>query len=156
MADFSIRAAAASDAAAIVSLLKELAVYEKLLDSFGLTEDLVRRDMLGAACHSDLALVKDEPVAVATWYWTYKSFAPRRGLFIEDLYVRAAFRGRGLGKGLLAHLARRACDAGGLLEWQVLDWNKPSIDFYESLGASAAPQWLSYRLEGEYLERLAS
>lgn len=154
MADLSIRAAVQSDASAIVSLLKELAAYEELLGTFGLTEEIVRRDMLGGACHSDLALLDGEPVGVTTWYWTYKSFAPRRGLFIEDLYVRAAFRGRGVGRALLAHLAGRAREAGGFLEWQVLDWNKPSIDFYQSLGARPATQWLNYRLEGESLERL--
>jgi GNAT superfamily N-acetyltransferase len=156
MADFSIRAAAAADAPAIVSLLRELADYEKLLDTFGLTEEAARRDMLGGACHSDLAFLGQEAVAITTWYWTYKSFAPRRGLFVEDLYVRPTFRGRGLGKALLAHLAGRARSAGGFLEWQVLDWNKPSIDFYRSLGARPVAQWQNYRLEGESLERLAS
>lgn len=156
MADLSIRAAVASDAPAIVSLLREFAVYEKLLDGFGLTEEMARRDMLGTACHSDLAFLDSEPVAVTTWYWTYKSFAPRRGLFIEDLYVRPAFRGHGVGKALLARLAGLARDAGGVVEWQVLDWNKPSLEFYESLGARQLAQWLNYRLEGESLERLAS
>jgi GNAT superfamily N-acetyltransferase len=154
MAALSIRAAVQSDASAIVALLGELAAYEELLGTFGLTEEIVRRDMLGTACHSALALLDGEPAGVATWYWTYKSFAPRRGLFIEDLYVRPAFRGHGVGKALLAHLAGRACEAGGLVEWQVLDWNKPSIDFYDGLGARPLTQWLNYRLEGESLERL--
>jgi GNAT superfamily N-acetyltransferase len=154
MSDFVIRAAMLSDAAAIVSLLKELADYEKLLEHFTLTQDQVARDMLGGACHCDLAFQDGEPVGIATWYWTYKSFRARRGLFVEDLYVRPSARGRGLGKGLLIHLAAKARDAGGFLEWQVLDWNAPSIAFYKSLGAKPWENWLIYRLEGDALERL--
>ncbi|HEY2009659.1 MAG TPA: GNAT family N-acetyltransferase [Rhizomicrobium sp.] len=156
MQDFSIRAAIASDSPLIVSLLRELAEYEKLLDRFFLTEEQVGRDMLGAACHCDLGFVRSQAVGLVSWYWTYKSFGARRGLFIEDLYVRPQFRGQGLGKALLAHLAARARDAGGFLEWQVLDWNTPSIEFYKSLGARQVGQWLNYRLEDEHLERLAS
>jgi len=155
MSDFVIRAAAPADAAVIVALLGELAAYEKLLDHFTLNEELVRRDMFGAACHCDLAFRGAEPVGIATWFWTYKSFRARRGLFVEDLYVRPDTRGRGLGKMLLAHLAEKARKAGGFLEWQVLDWNAPSIAFYKSLGARPAEGWLTYRLEGESLERLA-
>ena len=156
MSDFVLRAAMPSDAAAIVSLLKELAAYEKLLDCFSLSEELVRRDMFGTACHCDLAFHDEEPVSVATWFWTYKSFRARRGLFLEDLYVRPGWRGRGLGKRMLAHLAEKARAAGGFLEWQVLDWNAPSIAFYKSLGAKPVEDWLTYRLEGESLERLVS
>ncbi len=139
----------------IVALLKELAVYEKLLDGFTLTEEMVRRDMMGAACHCDLAFAGGEACGLITWFWTYKSFGARRGLFVEDLYVRPAARGRGLGKSLLTHLAAKARDAGGFLEWQVLDWNTPSIEFYKSLGARPVEQWLNYRLEGEGLHGLA-
>jgi GNAT superfamily N-acetyltransferase len=156
MSDFSIRAALASDSHLIVSLLRELAEYEKLQVGFSLTEEQVRRDMLGAACHCDLALVQGAPAGLVCWYWTYKSFGARRGLFVEDLYVRPQFRGRGFGKALLAWLAGKARDTGGFLEWQVLDWNTPSIEFYKSLGARPTEQWVNYRLEGESLERLAS
>ncbi|HEX4026318.1 MAG TPA: GNAT family N-acetyltransferase [Rhizomicrobium sp.] len=156
MSDFSIRAALASDSHPIVALLRELADYEQLLDRFSLTEEQVKRDMTGAACHCDLAFAGNQAAGLVSWYWTYKSFGARRGLFIEDLYVRPQFRGQGLGKALLAHLAGKARAAGGFLEWQVLDWNTPSIEFYKSLGARPVEQWLNYRLEGESLERLAS
>jgi GNAT superfamily N-acetyltransferase len=156
MSDFVIRAAMSSDAAAIVSLLKELADYEKLLDHFTLTETQVARDMFGGACHCDLAFLGGEPVAIASWYWTYKSFRARRGLFVEDLFVRSHHRGRGVGKALLVQLAAKARQAGGFLEWQVLDWNAPSIAFYKSLGAKPWENWLIYRLEGEALESLTS
>lgn len=156
MSDFIIRAAAPADAPAIVSLLKALADYEKLLDHFTLTEAQAARDMLGGACHCDLAFQGGEPVGIATWYWTYKSFRACRGLFLEDLFVLPRHRGRGLGKALLVHLAAKARDAGGFLEWQVLDWNAPSIAFYNSLGAKPWENWLIYRLEGDALEGLTT
>jgi GNAT superfamily N-acetyltransferase len=156
MSDFIIRAAVPSDAPAIVSLLKALADYEKLLDHFTLTEAEAARDMLGGACHCDLAFAGEEPVGIATWYWTYKSFRARRGLFLEDLFVLPHHRGRGLGKALLVHLAAKARNAGGFLEWQVLDWNAPSIAFYKSLGAKPWENWLIYRLDGDALEGLAT
>jgi GNAT superfamily N-acetyltransferase len=155
MSDFSIRAAVPSDAPAIISLLQEFAVYAKLLEHFALTEEQVVRDMFGAACHCDLAFQGGEAAGIAAWYWTYKSFRARRGLFVEDLYVRPDRRGRGLGKALLRHLAAKARTADGFLEWQVLDWNAPSIAFYKSLGAQPLEGWLNYRLDGESLEKLA-
>jgi GNAT superfamily N-acetyltransferase len=156
MSDHFIRAALPSNAPVIVALLRELADYEKLLGHFTLTEDDVARDMFGAACHCDLVFQDTQPVGLATWYWTYKSFRARRGLFLEDLYVTPRCRGRGLGKLLLAHLAAKAHAAGGFLEWQVLDWNAPSIAFYKSLGAAPWENWLTYRLDGAALESLGS
>jgi len=153
MSDFSIRAALESDSRTIVSLLRELADYEKLLDRFSLTEEQVKRDMLGQACHTDLAFAADEPAGIATWFWTYNSFRPARALYVEDLYVRPGFRGQGLGRRLLAMLAAKAHAAGGYLQWQVLDWNTPSIEFYKSLGAVLLPEWVNCRLQGEALQR---
>jgi diamine N-acetyltransferase len=153
MSDFSIRAATASDAPAIVRLLYELADYEKLLHRFHLTQAVAARDMTGDACHTDLAFCGGEAAGIATWGWIYKSFAGRRGIFLEDLYVSPAFRGRGIGKALLLALAGKARDAGGFLEWQVLDWNTPSIEFYKSLNATFMPDWITCRLEGEALEK---
>jgi GNAT superfamily N-acetyltransferase len=156
MSDFSIRAAASADAPLVVSLLRELADYEDLLDGFALTEDWVRRDMLGSACHCDLAFAAHEPAGIVTWFWTYGSFRAARALYVEDLYVRPDFRGRGLGRRLLALLAGKARQAGGILQWQVLDWNTPSIEFYKSLGAVLMPEWVNCRLQGEALERFAA
>ena len=154
MSDFVLRAAQPPDAPLILALLKELADYEKA-PFFSLTEQAVGRDMFGAACHCDLAFREGEPAGIATWLWTYKSFRARRGLFVEDLYVRPAYRGQGAGTALLAHLAAKAKDAAGFLEWQVLDWNSRAISFYKMLGAQPGAQWLNYRLDGEALERLA-
>ena len=155
MDDFVIRAAQPSDASAIVALLRELAAYEKLLERFFLTEEQVVRDMLGTACHSDLGFVGGQPAGIATWFWIYNSFRPARALYVEDLYVRPEFRGRGLGRRLLSSLAEKAQNAGGYLQWQVLDWNAPSIEFYKSLGAVLMPEWINCRLQGEALERFS-
>jgi GNAT superfamily N-acetyltransferase len=156
MSDFNIRAAAPSDAAAIVSLLRELADYEKLQNGFLLDEAAAARDMLGAACRSELVFVDGAAVGIEAWFWIYKSFGAARGVYVEDLYVRPGFRGRGLGRALLAHLAAKAHAVGGFMEWQVLDWNTPSIEFYKSLGANSRDNWISYRLTGEALRKLAS
>jgi diamine N-acetyltransferase len=155
MTDITIRAARAEDAPLIRSLLRELADYEKLLDRFHVTEADIVRDMLGAACDCTLAFADGEGVGVVTSFWTYKSFRARRGIFVEDLYVRPQFRGLGAGTRLLAALASRARTAGGYLEWQVLDWNAPSIDFYKGLGAELSPEWVTCRLDGDALARLA-
>nr|AIA13168.1 Acetyltransferase (GNAT) family [uncultured bacterium] len=154
MSELVIRAAEPSDTALILALLEEFAAYAKAPE-FKLNETDVLRDMFGGACHCELAFREKEPVGIACWYWTYKSFRAARGLFVEDLYVREAFRGQGLGKALLAHLAAKARGAGGFLEWQVLDWNSSAISFYKMLGAQPLGQWLNYRLDGEPLERLA-
>ncbi len=156
MSDFSIRAATQADASVIVSLLRELADYEKLLDTFTLNEDAVRSDMFGDACHCDLAFQGSKEAGIGTWFWTYKSFRAARYLFVEDVYVKPEFRGRGLGRQLLVHLAARARRENGFLEWRVLDWNAPAVEFYKSLGATLLPQWVTCRLEGAALEKLAS
>ncbi len=158
MTQFHIRLARPGDEAAILELLIELADYEKLLDKFHIDLDVIRRDYLGAQpmLQCDIAEVDGAPAGLATWYWMYSSFAARRALFLEDLYVRPAFRGRGYGKALLAHLAKTAVkNGGGKVEWSVLPWNKPSIDFYEGLGAMQMTDWLIYRLTGEALEDVA-
>ena len=104
----------------------------------------------------DIAYEGDAPVGIATWYWTYSSFAARRGIYLEDLFVPPATRGKGYGKALLVHLAKTAVgDGGGHVEWEVLDWNKPSIDFYESLGAKRGQGWFNYRLSDDALKDLA-
>ncbi len=154
MSDFLIRTATASDTPIIVALLKELADYEKLENGFALDEVAAARDMLGTACHTELAVMDGAVVGIAVWFWIYKTFGAARGLYVEDLYVQPDFRGRGLGRALLAHLAGKA--EGGFMEWQVLDWNTPSIEFYKSLGAQPRDSWINYRLMGEALRKLAS
>ena len=136
----------------------ELADYEKLLGKFKITEAVVTRDYFcnPPLLQCDIAYEGDAPVGIATWYWTYSSFAARRGIYLEDLFVPPATRGKGYGKALLVHLAKTAVgDGGGHVEWEVLDWNKPSIDFYESLGAKRGQGWFNYRLSDDALKDLA-
>ena len=158
MSDITLRPATPADIPLIWTLLHELADYEKLLDKFHLTEAVIARDMLGpdAVCRCDLAFVGGEAAGIITWFWTYKSFRAARGIFLEDLYVRSAFRGRGLGRQLLAFLSQRAHAANGFIEWQVLDWNTPSIDFYKRIGADLKPEWITCRLDHAALEEMAS
>ena len=158
MGDFSIRRAETGDTALILALLRELADYEKLLDRFVLTEADIARDMLGpdAVCHCALAFAGETPAGIATWLWTYKTFGARRSLYLEDLYVRPAFRARGLGRGFFHWLAGvAAAEKAAAMEWQVLDWNAPSIAFYRGLGARPVEEWINYRLQGEALQALA-
>ena len=153
----TIRPARKGEEALILTLLTELADYEKLLDKFHITLDLIRRDYLGERplLNCDLAFEGDAPAGIASWYWMYSSFAAKRAIYLEDLYVRPAFRGKGYGKSLLAHLAKTAVGAGAeRIDWSVLDWNKPSIDFYEGIGARAVTGWYVYRLEAEALQKL--
>ena len=151
---FAIRRARAGDEGDIVALLRELAAFEKLQVEFHLDERAVARDLFGGAAHCEMLLRGSEPVGVAVWFWSYRSFRAVRGVYVEDLYVRPEFRGQGGGRLLLAHLARIAHDEKGYMEWRALDWNTPARDFYEGLGAVAQPEWIGYRLEGEALERL--
>jgi len=158
MSTLEIRRARAGDEDLILTLLRELAVYEKIEDRFRLTREVIASDFLcaGPHCFCDLAFLGGDPVGVMTSYPIYASFSAARGIFLEDLFVRPAFRGKGFGKALLTHLARRAvADGARYIDWFVIDWNKPSIDFYESLGAESPKGWLSYRLGTSALERLA-
>jgi GNAT superfamily N-acetyltransferase len=153
-----VRAARSSDAALIFALIRELADYEKLLDS-------VRASEAGIAgllfcehprAFSDIVEVDGEAAGFALWFYNTSTFEGRHGIYLEDLFVRPAARGRGAGKALLRRLARRCRDEGlGRLEWSVLDWNAPSIAFYDALGAEAKSEWIIRRLSGEALERLA-
>lgn len=158
MSVLSIRPAKPGDEALIFALLHELADYEELLDKFRITKAVITRDYLSAdpRCHCDLAFEGDAPAGIATWYWIYNSFAAARSIYLEDLFVRQALRGRGYGKALLSHLAKTALDEGaGGVQWSVLDWNKPSIEFYERLGARRVDGWSTYRLDGEALKTAA-
>ena len=158
MSTFSIRPARAGDEDAIYSLLYGLAEYEKLLWRFHVTRETVARDYLCGAplIHCELAFEDEAPAGIATWFWTYAGFAAKRGLYIEDLFVFPQFRSRGYGKALLAHLVKIAAAADAIrIDWNVLDWNKPSIDFYVSLGAKPQEGGIYYRLEGDAMKKLA-
>lgn len=159
MAQLQIRPAKPQDTDLILALLYELAVYEKLTDKFKITPAIVARDYFceRPLIHCDLAFEDDTPVGIAAWCWNYASFAAARSLYLEDLFVRPQFRGRGYGKALLQHLAQTAVKAGAVhMEWSVLPWNTPSIEFYEMLGAEKMTDWLIYQLSGEALHKLGA
>jgi GNAT superfamily N-acetyltransferase len=158
MSGLVIRTARTGDEDLVLKLLYELADYEKLTDKFRLTREIIARDFFGEApaCFCEIASAGAEPVGVMTWYRTYASFSASRGVFLEDLFVRLAHRGKGYGKALLGHLAKRAVvDGAAHVDWFVLDWNKPSIEFYDRLRAEPVTGWLSYRLSGQALKNLA-
>ena len=158
MTNFSLRPVKAGDEETIVALLRALADYEKLLERFHITADVVRRDYLGEhpLIFCDLLFEGETPAGIATWYWTYGSFAAARKIYLADLFVPPQFRGRHYGQALIAGLARRVLAHGGVgIDWEVLDWNQPSIDFYDSLGATSIKNWNAYNLGGEALARAA-
>ena len=154
-----VRVATVSDAPLILSFIRELAEYEHLLDEVEATEADIRRDLFGENPRSfcEIAEYEGKPVGFALWFYNYSTFRGRAGIYLEDLFVRTEARGVGAGKALLRRLAQRCVDADlGRLEWAVLNWNAPSIAFYDSLGASAKTEWTVRQLDGEALETLAT
>jgi len=154
----TIRVATFGDAPLILDFIRELAEYERLLHEVEATEADVRRDLFGenprAFC--EIAERDGGPVGFVLWFYNYSTFRGRAGIYVEDLFVRPEARGLGAGKALLRRLAQRCVDAElGRLEWAVLNWNAPSIAFYDSLGASAKTEWTVRRLDGAALARLA-
>lgn len=154
----SIRTAHPADAPLIYRFIRELAEYERLLDAVSATEADIADALFGPAprVFCDIAEVGGSPVGFALWFYNFSTFRGRCGIYLEDLYVRPDARGKGAGKALLARLARRCVEEGlGRLDWAVLDWNAPSIAFYDSLGAEALADWITRRLSGDALARLA-
>lgn len=157
MNDFEYRFATADDTGLILQFIKELADYEKMLSEVVATEELLREWIFEKQkAEVIFALENGQEVGFALFFHNFSTFLGRAGIYLEDLYVRPEFRGRGYGKGLLKTLAKIALERGcGRLEWWCLDWNKPSIDFYLSLGAEAMDDWTVYRFAGSSLKELA-
>jgi GNAT superfamily N-acetyltransferase len=154
----TVRDATRDDVALIHRFIRELAEYEKLLHEVEASEADVARDLFGAnpRAFCDIVERDGEPIGFALWFYNYSTFRGRHGIWLEDLFVVPEARGSGAGKALLRRLARRCVEQGlGRMEWAVLDWNAPSIAFYDSLGASALDDWTTRRLTGEALTRLA-
>ena len=155
----SIRPATVEDVALVARLIRELAEYERLADAAVASEADLREQLFGERPAAEVLVAEadGEPAGFALFFHTFSTFLGKRGLYLEDLFVRPAFRGLGLGRHLMAALARIAVQRGcGRFEWSVLDWNEPAIGFYRALGASAMDEWTVQRLQGEALRALAS
>jgi GNAT superfamily N-acetyltransferase len=155
----NIRQANAADAGTIVSFIAALAEYEKLSHEAKATEADIVRDLFGVdpKVFCQIAEWDGKPVGFTLWFYTYSTFQGRHGIWLEDLFVNPELRGKGIGKALLADLARRCVAEGlGRFEWWVLDWNEPSIDFYKSQGGVMQDEWTKVRVEGDALLKLGA
>ena len=153
-----IAPATSADVPLILQFIRDLAQYERLPHEVVATEGQLRDTLFGEAPAAEvlIASVGGEPVGFALYFHSYSTFLARRGLYLEDLFVRPAARGQGVGRALLGELARIAVARGcGRLEWSVLDWNESAIRFYESLGAERLAQWQICRVSGAALEKVA-
>ncbi|MFM5931738.1 MAG: N-acetyltransferase family protein [Novosphingobium sp.] len=155
----SIRPATPADTALIAAFIRELAEYEKLLDEVRFDEAVLREKLFGPRPYAEVVIgeVHGEAQGFALFFHNFSTFEGRPGIYLEDLFVRPAARGGGLGKALLCHLAGLAVERGcARLEWSVLDWNAPAIGFYEKLGARAMDEWTIMRVDGENLSQLGA
>jgi GNAT superfamily N-acetyltransferase len=149
-----IRDAKPADAKTILHFITELAIYEKEPDAVKTNEQAILDTLFseGATAHSILCFDGDEAIGFAVYFYNYSTWLGKNGLYLEDLYVSPDSRGKGAGKAIMKHLANQALAKNcGRFEWVVLDWNKPAIDFYNSIGAEAQDEWIIYRLTGQAL-----
>jgi len=155
---FSVRPAEPADVTHIHSMIVELAVFEKLEHMVVATEELLHDGLFGArpACEAIIGEENGEVVAFALFFHNFSTFLTKKGLYLEDLYVRQSHRGKGYGTQLLSKLAQIAVERNcGRFEWSVLDWNEPAIGFYKTMGAEVMPEWRICRVTGESLDQLA-
>lgn len=148
----AIRDALPSDAVQIHAFIIELAIYEKAEHEVVASVADIERSLFAAdsPARALICTQDGQPVGYAVYFLSYSTWLGRKGMYLEDLYISPSHRGGGAGKRLLRHLARVACDSGcGRLEWSVLDWNAPAIQFYQSLGARAQSEWVRYRMAGK-------
>ena len=152
-----IKCATIKDVPLILSFIKELAEYEKLLHEVVATEAILQETLFGEKAHAEVIIgyIDEQPVSIALFFHNFSTFLGRPGIYLEDLFVRPAFRGRGIGHKMLAYLAKlaksRKC---GRLEWWVLNWNKTAIEFYQRIGAKPMDEWTVYRLTSEKFDSL--
>lgn len=152
-----IRPAAPGDAPVILSLIKKLAEYEKLLNEVVATEDDIRENIFGEKKYAEVLIAEYEgkPAGMALYFYNFSTFVGRPGIYLEDLFVLPEFRGLGIGKQLLLSLISLASEKKcGRVEWCVLDWNKPAIDFYKSFGAVSMDEWNVFRVTGDKFSQI--
>ncbi len=156
--NYNIRPAKLCDVPDIFVLIKELADYERLLHDVVATEKLLEETLFGDNSNVEILLAYNENqvLGFALYFHTYSTFLGRKGIYIEDLYVREFARGKGIGEAFLRRIAKCVLKmGGGRLEWSVLDWNEPAIKFYKKMGALSLEEWTTFRLTGEKLKKLA-
>ena len=155
----AIRQASISDISLILSLIRELAEYEKLAHEVVATEEILAQSLFGEnpKAFAVIAEAQGKSAGFALYFYNFSTFLGQPGLYVEDLYVKPEFRGQGIGKQLLRHLAQKTvAERCGRLEWCVLDWNEPALEFYRSLGAVPMDEWTVYRLAGAALAKIAA
>ncbi len=156
--EFEIRSASSKDIPLILTFIKELAEYEKLSHEVIATESDLEKYLFSKDKVAEVIIghYQEKPVGFALYFHNFSTFMGKPGIYLEDLYVRKPYRGKGFGKKLLTYLAKLAVERNcGRMEWAVLDWNEPSIHFYKSLGARTMDEWLINRVTGDSLEQLA-
>jgi len=159
MNEFTIRTATRNDVPVLLEFIMELAEFEKAEHEVKANVALIESSLFGeeSTAHAIIGTIDNEPVAMAVYFFNYSTWLGRNGLYLEDLYVSPVHRGVGAGSKMLSYLAQLAIDKEcGRFEWSVLDWNKPAIDLYESIGAIQQSEWVGYRLTGKALKRLAA
>lgn len=159
MSELTIRAATPADTPLILRFVQELASYEQAADEVMATESSVQQSLFDPDANACAWICEDagEAIGFVVYFFSYSTWLARKGLYLEDLYVTPAARGRGAGKALLKRLAQLAVAHDcGRFEWSVLDWNTPAIDFYESVGARPQSDWTTYRLAGTALAEFAA
>ena len=159
MSELQIDSATEADVPLILGMIKALAEYERLGHEVVATEAMIRDSFFGPAPHASavIARIGGTAVGFAIWFSTYSTFLSKPGIYLEDLFVLPEFRGKGIGRALLQHLARIAVERGcGRIEWSVLDWNETAIRFYRGISARAMDEWTVYRLTGDAIAKLAN
>lgn len=154
-----IRRATRDDAGLILAMIAELAEYEKALHEVVASQHDIETSLFAADSKSEALMceIDGEAAGYAVFFTSYSTWLGRNGIYLEDLYVSPRFRGQKAGKTLLRHIAQLAVERGcGRLEWSVLDWNQPAIDFYLSIGAAPQDEWVRYRMEGQVLRDFAA
>ena len=156
--DYQFRVAERKDVGLILSFIRALAEYENMSDQVVATEELLEEQMFDREKAKAMFVMEDgKEVGFALYFCNFSTFRGRAGLYLEDLYVYPEYRGKGYGKALLSKLAQMAADSGcERMEWWCLDWNRPSIEFYKSLGAIPMDEWTVYRLTGDELRKFGS
>ncbi|WP_110599235.1 GNAT family N-acetyltransferase [Salinicola lusitanus] len=159
MPNIHIRPATPEDVTQILAFVRELAIYEQAEHEVVATEESIARSIFApqATAHALICERDGQAIGFAVYFYNYSTWLAKNGLFLEDLYVTPEARGTGAGKALLKHLAQIAVERDcGRFEWNVLDWNEPAIQFYESIGAKPQSEWIGYRLTGQALQDLAA